>query len=162
MCLEVIVLTPNSNPHFTFNPTLTQPNSMSNANPNKRYRVRRKDFEDNHGNPLLAQHNDSFHETLTKVFSEHTFLPFLFHFPPRGYFRDRKNLREYIDWLKKRVGVERDEELTTSHYRKSPGGYTSLPHPLPTHPPSTPTAFLLLSFFPFTFLLQYTDWEVCD
>lgn len=96
--------------------------------PRPRYRVRRKDFEDNHGGLLLNQYNDSFHETLANVYSEHTFLPFLFHYPPRGYFQDRKNLREYIDWLKKLVGVERDEELTTAHYRKSPGGYSGLTH----------------------------------
>lgn len=87
----------------------------------RRYKVTWRDFVSNRGEPVIAKHRWSPARTLIEVYNDHTFLPWRFRFLSKGVFEHRKDRREYIDWLKKVAGVEKDDDLTIQHFRNNHG-----------------------------------------
>lgn len=79
-----------------------------------------RDFEMNHGLVLLSHYQRSYSLTLRSVYSEHTFLPWLFRKSPKGFFQKKENVKEYVEWLAKKVGVP-IEELTYQHFLDNHG-----------------------------------------
>jgi len=56
---------------------------------------------------------------VSTVFSERTFLPWLFDHVPSGYFERKENQRSYVAWLRKIVGLS--EPLKTAHFEQYRG-----------------------------------------
>jgi len=88
-----------------------------------RYQVKWRDFQDNHGGALLNKRfGGSPVGLLNSVYSDYEFLPWRFSSVSRGFFNDPKNIKLYIDWLKKTVGVKDNSELTNRHFLEHGGG----------------------------------------
>lgn len=64
------------------------------------------------GSPLLA---------VTSVYSDHTYLPWLFRKASKTVWKSLSNRDAYISWLMKRVGVEKPDDLKASHFLENRG-----------------------------------------
>lgn len=58
---------------------------------------------------------------MTQIFPEYGLEPWQFDIPPKGFFEKREHRIRYIDWLRKTVGVYKNEELTTKHFLMNSG-----------------------------------------
>lgn len=62
------------------------------------------------GGTLLHQYNSSTLNMLQTLFPEHRWLPWRFHYPPRGYWEDLKNQRSAMDWLAAELNIQQMED----------------------------------------------------
>lgn len=75
----------------------------------------------NQGVGLLTYYENSYVYALQSAYPHQTFLPWLFRRVPHGFFKHRENRKLYIEWLAKKVGVEKLEDLTADHFAEHHG-----------------------------------------
>ena len=100
------------------------------------YKISVKDIINNDGGGLLDRYNGSPLQLLKSVYPEKNWLPWKFTITCNGYWKDKKNHKIYMDWLRLQLGYKTPEDwykisqkdfinndgdgLLVSHYNGSP------------------------------------------
>jgi len=75
------------------------------------YGVRQRHFHDHRGGGLLnSVYSDSPLSALRDLMPEQDWKPWLFHRTPQRFWEDRANRRVYIEWLERKLGIERPDQ----------------------------------------------------
>jgi len=84
----------------------------------ERYKISNKSLKDNHGGSLLVvEFSNSPSALVASVYTDFEYLPWKFRVTPRGYFSDSGNIKKYLEWLLREVGVRGYKDLTAQHFR---------------------------------------------
>ncbi len=59
---------------------------------------------------LLKKYENSLYNLLSEVFPEYDWLPWKFQYPPKDYWRDVLNKRNFLEWAGKQLGVTKMED----------------------------------------------------
>lgn len=87
-----------------------------------RYGISAKDFLSNSGDRLLARYfQGSPSLAVTSIYSDHTFIPWLFRKASKTFFQSRTNRLKYIEWLKDKVGVTNASDLSWEDFQRNHG-----------------------------------------
>lgn len=90
--------------------------SLAPLNSSPRYHVSSQHFKKNYGSGLLAQYNDSVSRLVSTIYSDYPYLPWKFTRAAKGFFEIRENRVRYVDWLRKELGFEHNDQLETGHF----------------------------------------------
>ena len=74
------------------------------------YGIRKRDFDENHGQSLLLQYGSSAILAVKDLFPEHEWLDWRFRNTPHGFWDQRKNRMCYMTWLGKQLGYQKWED----------------------------------------------------
>ena len=70
------------------------------------YKIKTKDFYDIGGASLLnSKYNGSFFALLSTLFPEYKWLPWKFHYTPKKYWKDRNNVKQFLEWAGKELDI---------------------------------------------------------
>jgi hypothetical protein len=64
-----------------------------------------KDLFELGGRGLLHKYNNSVALLISTIYTEHEWLPWKFEHSPRNFWNDPKNVRKFLDWAGKQLGV---------------------------------------------------------
>ena len=88
------------------------------------YQVKISDVEDQGGHGLLNHYGGSLIKLLLAVYPDFKWQVWRFNQPPKGYWNDLKNQREFFDWMELQLGIQRKEdwyEVKTSDLKSDSG-----------------------------------------
>jgi len=110
------------------------------------------------GNALISRYGSLF-SLISSVYSDFEYLPWMFVHVPRGYWKEAKNRRAYVDWLKQQIDVGEDRALLTRHFQANHGSgllleYGGSPHDV--------IQSLLSSVEPLTGMGKKGHWDSVD
>ena len=63
-------------------------------------------MKSNFGWGLLVAYNDLYIELIKSVFPEYKWLPWRFKKVPKGFWKDIKNQRDFMDWIGLQIGLK--------------------------------------------------------
>ncbi|MBL4884777.1 MAG: hypothetical protein JKY95_09620 [Planctomycetaceae bacterium] len=90
------------------------------------YQITKQDFHSNFGGGLLANfYEDSPQQAVFDHFPNYDFKRWLFRSAPQGYWQDKKNRIEYMDWLGVKLGLNSLDDwyqVSRSHFHTNRGG----------------------------------------
>lgn len=90
------------------------------------YRLVTDHFKQNRGSSVLLHcWKGSAVRAVMQTFPEHDWYEWRFVSCPRGFWKDRRNHRRYMEWLGRQIGVEHPEDwyqVTNADFRKHKGG----------------------------------------
>jgi len=87
-----------------------------------RYRVRSRDFFDNHGKTLLKNyHQGSPYALLSAVYTDFDYLPWKFSPLPNNIWDDMSIRKKYIKWLLMNCDIQTESELLPRHFKENFG-----------------------------------------
>ena len=84
--------------------------------------MRYSDFAENKGRWLLDRYKHSHSLALMTLYPDHSYLPWLFSTTPKRFFLVRENRKKYVEWLRNRVEVGNNVELSARHFLENHGG----------------------------------------
>ncbi len=85
-------------------------NRLGYRGPEDWYRVRAEDFFSNQGHGCLKAYGHSPSAAAMDLYPAHPWVVWRFPNVPRGFWRKRENIRCYLEWLGRRLGVRRRED----------------------------------------------------
>ena len=88
------------------------------------YRVTRDDIISHHGDALLRISQHSVYVLLSTEFPDHKWHGWMFVHTPQNFWNDINNRRDYVEWLRKKLGFDTMEslyQLTNSIIRENHG-----------------------------------------
>lgn len=88
------------------------------------YSLELKTFKQHRGSGLTAQYNNSIRKLLKYALPEYSWNEWMFEHVPNGFWKNRDNIRKYIDWLAVELGFETQDDfykLKPDHIRSNGG-----------------------------------------
>lgn len=74
------------------------------------YKVTKEDVLSRGGKKVLSCYNDSPIQALQTVYPEHSWIVWKFNRVPHGYWKKRKNSKDFLDWLRGKLGYKSMED----------------------------------------------------
>lgn len=74
------------------------------------YKVSARDIIKNGGKRLVIIYGGSVHRALSSIFPEHKWIPWKFENAPKNFWKQSKNVKEFLESIKKELNIEKDED----------------------------------------------------
>ena len=74
------------------------------------YKVSYRDIRQNYGGSLIENNESSHIKLITTTFPNYNWLPWKFNHTPKGFWSDRNNIKEYMNWLGQKLNIKSMED----------------------------------------------------